>query len=65
MNNQPCPVRPTFIELNLDDFHYYIFIISMNKCNESCNPAEDPFGRISVLNKMEGVKQKVFNSTKG
>ena len=36
----------------------------MNRCNESCNTVEDPFGRICVHNKIEDVNLKVFNPIK-
>ena len=39
-------VRPTLINLNPDELLYYPFVISMNKCDGSCNTVEDPFGRI-------------------
>ena len=46
MNNQPCTVIPTFIDLNPDELQDYSFIISLEKCEGNCNIAEDPFGRI-------------------
>ena len=27
MNNPPCMVRPTLVDLNPDEFHYYLFIL--------------------------------------
>ena len=33
---------------NLNELHYYPFIISMSRCNGSCNTVHDPFGRICV-----------------
>ena len=65
MNNQLCMVRPTRIDMNLNKIHYYLFIISLDRCNRSFNTAEDPFGSICVLNKMEDVNLKVFNMIKG
>ena len=41
------------IHLNLDKLHYYLFIISMNRCNGSFNSIEDPFGRICVPKRMK------------
>ena len=55
MSNQQFMVRPTLIDLNLEELHYYLFIISMNRCDGSCNNIEYPFGRICVPNKMEDV----------
>lgn len=40
INNQQCMVKPTLIDLNLDELHYYTFMISMQNCDESCNTAE-------------------------
>ena len=51
MKNQPCLDRPTITDLNPDELHYYPLIISLNRCDGSCNTVEDPFGRIWVTNK--------------
>ena len=64
-NNEPCLIRPTLIDLNFDELHYYPFIICMSKYNRSCNTVEDPFGRICVPNKMEDLDLKVFHMIKG
>ena len=37
LNNEPCMIRPTRINLNPVEFKYYIFIISLDKCTGSCN----------------------------
>ena len=37
LNDEPCMVRPTLIDLNLVELKYYPFIISLDKCNGSCN----------------------------
>ena len=65
MNNQPCMVKLTLTDLNPDELHYYQFIISMNRCDGSCNTAEDPSGRKCVLNKTEDVNLKLFDIIKG
>ena len=62
MNNQQCSVRPTLIDLYLEELHYYPFILSMSRCDGSCNNIEDPFGRICV--KMEDMNLKVFDMIK-
>ena len=61
MNNQPFMVRPTPIDLNPDKLYYYPFIMSMNRCNESCSMFQDPVGKIWILIKMKVVDLKVFN----
>ena len=37
LNNELCMVRPTVIDMNLVDFYYYPFMISLNNCTGSCN----------------------------
>ena len=63
--NQPCSARPTLTNLNLDELHYYPFIISMNRCDGSCSTVKDPSGRICFSSKVEGVNLKIINMMKG
>ena len=37
LNNEPCMVRSTLIDLNPVELKYYRFMISLNKCSGSCN----------------------------
>ena len=41
LNNQPCMTRPILINLNPDKynqgFHYYPFMINLDRCNGTCN----------------------------
>ena len=37
LNEQPCIVRPTLVDMNLNELKYYLFIISLNKHTVSCN----------------------------
>ena len=37
LNDEPCMVRPTFIDMNPVALKYYPFMISLNKCTGSCN----------------------------
>ena len=37
LNDEPCMVRPTFIDLNPVELKYYPFMISLDKCARSCN----------------------------
>ena len=41
--NQPFIVGSTLINLNPDELHYYHFIISLNRCDDSCDTVKDPF----------------------
>ena len=41
LNNEPCTIRPTLINLNPTELNYYPFMISLDKCSRSCNAADD------------------------
>ena len=51
------------IDLNLDELYYYLFTISMSKCNGICNTVDDPFGRC-VPNKIKDTNLKMFDMIK-
>ena len=37
LNNEPCMVRPTLIDLNPFELKYYPFMGSLLKCSGNCN----------------------------
>ena len=37
LNDEPCMVRPTLIDLNPVELRYYPFMISLNKCTGGCS----------------------------
>ena len=41
LNNEPCMIRPTVIDLNPNELSYYLFMISLDECNESCDSVDD------------------------
>ena len=51
-------VRPTLIDLNPVELKYYPFMISLDKCNGSCNVLSP---KICVLKETKGINVKVFN----
>ena len=53
--NKPCMTRPTVINLNSVKFNYYVFMISLDKCNGICNNAIGDFSAKHIFQ----VKQKV------
>ena len=62
LNNKPCMTRPSIIDLNPVKFSYYPFIISLDKCNGSCNNAVDDLSaEVCVPSKAKCVNVKVFN----
>ena len=57
LNNPPCLIRLTLIDSNSDEYNqglrYYLFIVNLDRCNESCNTLDDPSGKICVPNKTD------------
>ena len=37
LNDEPCTVRATLIDMNPAELKYYPFMINLNKCTGSCN----------------------------
>ena len=35
LNDELCMVRPTLVDMNLNEFKYYPFMVTLNKCAES------------------------------
>ena len=53
--------RPTLIDSNPAELKYYPFMISLDKCNGTCNAADVLFRKMCVQSKMKDVNFKVFN----
>ena len=58
-------VTQTLTNFNLEERHYYLFSVSINTCDGSCNTAEDPFDRIFIPNEIKDKNLKAFNIIKG
>ena len=58
LNDEPCMIRPTLIDLNPVKLKYYPFMISSDKCNGSCNVLSR---KICVLKKGKDTNVKIFN----
>ena len=61
INNETCLVRPTVINLNSNDRHYYPFMAILHKFNGSCDTLDDFSSKICVLNEAEDIRLNVFN----
>ena len=61
LNNEPCMIRPTLIDLNAIELNYFPFMISLDKCKGSCNAVDDLSTKISVPSETNDVNVKVFN----
>ena len=40
-NNKPCMIRHALFDLSPIQLKYFPFMISLNKCNGSCNAVDD------------------------
>ena len=60
-NNEPCMISSTFTDLNPIKFNCYLFIIGLDKCNQSYNVVGDLSKKICVQSKTKLVNVKVFN----
>ena len=58
LNDEPCMVRPSLIDLNPVELKYYPFMISLDKCHGSFI-ALSP--KICVSKKTKEINVKVFN----
>ena len=58
LNDEPCMVRPTLIDLNPVEFKYHSFMISLNKYIGSFNVL---LPKICVLKETKDINVKEFN----
>ena len=59
LNDEPCMVRPTFIDINPAELKYYPFIISLNKCIGRCTVLSP---NICVPKETKNINFKAFNA---
>ena len=57
MKNEPCMLRPSYIDLNSTELKYYSFQISLDKCNGSFNVLSP---KICVPKKSKDINVKIF-----
>ena len=61
LNEEPCRLTPTLIDLNNIELKYYPFMISLDKCNDSCNVLSP---RMCIPKKTSDINVKVSNMIK-
>ena len=61
LNDEPQMVRPTPIDLNPIELKYYPFMISLDKCNGSCNVLSP---KIYVPKETKDINMKIVNMIK-
>ena len=59
LNNEPCMIRPILIDVNPVEFNCYPFMISLDKCNRSCNTIDDLSTKICIPIKKKDRKMKI------
>ena len=59
LNDEPCMVRPTVIDMNPVELKYYPFMISLNKCTGSCNVLSP---KIFAPKETTDINVKAFNT---
>ena len=64
LNNEPCISRPTLIDLNAIELNHFLFMISLGKCNGSCNVVDELPTKICIPSETKHVNVKVFNVIK-
>ena len=61
LNNGLSMIRRFSVDLNLADLNYYSFMLILNKCSWTYNPANDLSTKICVRSKTKDVNLKAFN----
>ena len=61
LNNEPCMIRPTVIDLNPFELNYYQFMIILDKSNESCYAVDDLSTKKCVTSQTKDVIVKIYS----
>ena len=69
LSNQKCKIQSTLINLHPNEysqeFHYYPFLVKLDRCDESCNTLNDLPNKLCVPNKTEDWNLITFNIITG
>ena len=65
LSNQKCMIQPALIKLHpseySQEFHYYPFLVNLDRCVGSCNTLNDLCNKVCVPSKTEDLNLTVFN----
>ena len=61
LSNEQCRTKAFLIDLNPAKLKYYMFVISLDKCDGSSYFADDLSAKIYVSNETNSVNVKVFD----
>ena len=59
LNNEPCLIRPTLIDLNHIELNNYPLMINLDKCNGSCNVLDGLSMTICIPSEKKEVTVKI------
>ena len=69
LSNQKCMLQPTLINLYPNEysqvFHYYRFVVILDRCVGSWNTLNDLSNKVCVPNKIEDLNLSMFNMFTG
>ena len=65
LSNQKCMAQPALINLHPNEysqeFHYYPFVVKLDRCGGNCNTLNDLSNKVCAPNKTEDFNLSVFN----
>ena len=61
LNNRPCQVTQTLVDINSNETIFYPFNVNFDKCGGSCNTIGYPYAPVCVPNKVKNMNVKIFN----
>ena len=66
LSNQKCKIQLTLINLHpnkyIQEFHYYPFLVKLDRCVVSCNTINDLSNKVCIPNKTEDFNRLVFST---
>ena len=69
LSNKKCQIKHTLINLHPNEysqeFHYYPFVVKLDRCVGSCNTLNDLCNKLCVPNKTEDLNLSMFNMITG
>ena len=65
LNNRPYQGRPTILNINSNETHFYPFTVSVNNYGGTYNTIDVVYTRVCVPNKVKNMNVKVFNLMPG
>ena len=67
--NQKCWIQPTLINLHPNEysqeFHYYPFVVKLDRCVGSCNTLNNLSNKLCIPNKTKDLNLSMFNIITG